>query len=233
MQPKRLTLFAGHYGSGKTSIAIQYALALRRSGKAVTVADLDIVNPYFRTKDSEQRLRAAGIDLICSPYAGTNLDAPAMPAQTYALVADRETYGVLDVGGDDRGALALGRYAAAIREEDNYEMLLVINRSRPLTATPEDTVAVLREIEAACGLPFTGVAHNTNLGPATTAQDVLDAIPYAQQVCRLAGLPLRMTCAPAHLCPALQGRAEHLFPLQIQPLYYQLSEEDSYGKADL
>ena len=101
--PKRLTLFAGHYGSGKTNIALNYARSLHRDqGLPVTIADLDIVNPYFRTKDSEQQLSAEGISLICSPFANSNLDVPAMPKETYALIGSRTQYGVLDIGGDDR-----------------------------------------------------------------------------------------------------------------------------------
>ena len=142
MDYRRLTLFAGHYGSGKTNIALNYALWLKEHAKplseaapgespGVTVADLDIVNPYFRTQDSQAWLKSCGIDLIVSQYAGTNLDAPAMPKETYGLLADRTTYGVLDIGGDDRGALALGRYTEEIMEEGNYEMLLVANAARP------------------------------------------------------------------------------------------------------
>ena len=151
MDFKRLTLFAGHYGSGKTNIALNYAVWLREKGLSVTMADLDIVNPYFRTKDSEEALNKLGIELICSPFANSNLDVPAMPKEIYALVDDHSQYGVLDIGGDDRGALALGRYAPEILSEGNYEMLFVINRSRPLTRTVDDTLSVMREIEAAGG----------------------------------------------------------------------------------
>lgn len=222
MTHKRLTLFAGHYGSGKTNIALNYARALHRQGKAVTVADLDIVNPYFRTKDSEEDLRRAGIELIVSPFANSNLDVPAMPKETYALIASRDRCGVLDIGGDDRGALALGRYVPEIRAEDDYEMLFVINRARPLTRTVEDTVLVLREIEAACGLPFTAIVNNTNLGPATAAVDVLSSLPYAEAVARRVGLPVKMTCCAAPLFEALRQSVPDLFPLDIQKLYYQL-----------
>ena len=203
MTHKRLTLFAGHYGSGKTNIALNYARWLRRKGEAVTVADLDIVNPYFRTKDSEEDLKKEGIGLIVSPFANSNLDVPAMPKETYAL-------------------MALGRYVPEILAEDNYEMLLVINRARPLTRTVEDTILVLREIEAACGLPFTAIVNNTNLGQATAAVDVLSSMPYAEAVAARAGLPLKMTCCAAPLFDALRGGIPNLFPMDIQQLYYQL-----------
>jgi len=223
MKHKRLTLFAGHYGSGKTNIALNYARCLRRGGNAVAIADLDIVNPYFRTKDSEAALAAEGIELICSPFANSNLDVPAMPKEIYALVDERDRCGVLDIGGDDRGALALGRYTPAIRAEDDYEMLLVVNKARPLTRTVSDTLVVMREIETACGLPFTAIVNNTNLGPLTTAEDVLASLPYAEELSRLTALPVKMTCASEQLCPSLEDRVENLFPLRLQKLYYMMN----------
>lgn len=224
---RRMTLFAGHYGSGKTNIALNYARAV----KPCVVADLDIVNPYFRTKDSAAALAAEGIGLVVSDYANSNVDFPAMPKETYGLVADRATRVVVDVGGDDRGALALGRYVDDIRAEGDYAMLAVVNASRPLTETPEDTVEVLREIEAACRLPFTGLVNNTNLGPATTARTVLDSLPYADAVARLMGLPVSFTCCRADLAGAVaadaafKAQSSPLFPLVIQKLYYQLEAD--------
>ena len=117
MEYKRVTLFAGHYGSGKTNIAVNYALRLKKEGKPVVIADLDIVNPYFRTKDSEEELRAAGIRLISSEFAGSNVDLPSLPQEMYTVTDNREEYAVLDIGGDDRGAYALGRYAPSILKE--------------------------------------------------------------------------------------------------------------------
>ena len=168
MQHKRLTLFAGHYGSGKTNIAVNYAMRLAREGKAVCIADLDIVNPYFRTKDSAKVLEEAGVSLISPQFANTNVDLPALPAEAYRLVTDRATYGIMDIGGDDRGAFALGRYVPGILEEDNYRMIFVANCYRPLTRTPEEAMEVMREIEDACKLKFTDIVNNSNLGTETT-----------------------------------------------------------------
>ena len=222
MDCRRITLFAGHYGSGKTNLALNFARAVR----PCCIADLDIVNPYFRTKDSAAALAAEGIGLVVSDYANSNVDFPALPKETYALVADRSTRVVVDVGGDDRGALALGRYVDDIRAEGDYEMLAVVNASRPLTETPEDAVEVLREIEAACRLPFTGVVNNTNLGQETTPEVVRASLPYAEAVARAMGVPLRFTSCRADLAPALaDGFAPgELFPMDIQRLYYQLDE---------
>ena len=224
MDRKRLTLFAGHYGSGKTNIALNWAYRLRDEGLPVTVADLDIVNPYFRTKDAEVELVSRGIGLIVSEFANSNVDLPALPSQIYSLVDDRDTYGVLDIGGDDRGALALGRWAPSIIAEGDYDMLFVINKARPLTRTVEDTLEVFAEIEAACGLPFTGIVNNTNLGPETTADTVLASVEYADAVARATGLPVKMTCVDKRLITDLAGQVDDLFTLDILELYYMQKE---------
>ena len=233
MDYRRLTLFAGHYGSGKTNLALNWACFLRRERLPVTVADLDIVNPYFRTKDAAAALETAGIELISSPYANTNLDVPAMPKEIYSLVDGRDRFGVLDVGGDDRGALALGRYVPAIRQENDYEMLLVVNFARPLTRTAADALAVAREIETACALPFTAIVNNTNLGAETGAEDVLASLPRAEELSRLLGVPVKMTSAERRLAPALRDKVENLFPIDIMELYYMEKEGTGHGKTNL
>ncbi len=219
MNFSRITLFAGHYGSGKTNIAVNYALAIKRAGLPVCIADLDIVNPYFRTKDSAERLTTAGIRLISSPFANSNVDSPALPAEMYAVTDDTSTHAVIDVGGDDRGALALGRLAPAIREEDRYEMLFVANMYRPLTKTPEEALAVLREVEAAGGVPFTGLVNNANLGVDTTAEDVLASLPFMEELSARSGLPIKMTTVRDDLADALTGKMHALFPLRLQKKY--------------
>lgn len=213
---KRITLLCGHYGSGKTNVAVNLAVALRKYHERVAVADLDIVNPYFRTKDSRGQFEDLGIRLICSEYANTNVDIPALPQDMYAVTDDKSLRVVIDVGGDDRGALALGRLTDPILTEDDYEMLAVINSSRPLTHTPVDTVEVLREIENACRIRFTGLINNTNLGRETGADVVLKSVSYAEAVSNLMEIPVVMTTVPAELFPQLQEKIENLFPLELQ-----------------
>lgn len=173
MTEKRISLIAGHYGSGKTNIAVNMAFALKKKYPRVAIADLDIVNPYFRTKDSQGDLEANGIRLLCSEYANSNVDIPALPQEMYSIIDNQEQMVVVDIGGDDRGAYALGRYAPGILAEGNYQMLFVINRYRPLTRNVDDLIDVMHEIEAAGGIPFTGIINNSNLGAETTAEDVL------------------------------------------------------------
>ena len=216
MNQKRITLFAGHYGSGKTNIALNYAVYLKKQGLPVSIADLDIVNPYFRTKDSADILKQLDIRLISSAYANTNVDVPALPQEMYTVTEDKNTFAVLDIGGDDRGALALGRYRPAILEENNYEMLLVINKSRPLTADPTACMEIMREIETAGGIPFTALVNNTNLGAETTAQTVLDSLEYAREISRATTLPVKMTTVKEDLYEELKGKIENLMPLKLQ-----------------
>ncbi len=225
MDHKRLTLFAGHYGSGKTNIAVNYALCLANEGKKVCIADLDIVNPYFRTADSAERLKAAGVDLIVPQFANSNVDLPALPAEAYRLVEDRSSFGVMDIGGDDRGAYALGRYVPFIKKENDYRMIFVANCYRPLTQTPEDALEVMREIEAACKLPFTDIVNNSHLGPLTDVQTVLDSIEYTEKLSTLTGLPIYMTTVRADLAPKLSKHIPNVFPLHLQEKYFDLPEQ--------
>ena len=216
MMNKRVLLLCGHYGSGKTNIAVNLAQQIKREYPTVTLADLDIVNPYFRSKDSADELEAAGIRLICSNYANSNVDIPALPPDLYALTDDRRMRAIIDVGGDDRGALVLGRLAPAILQENDYEMLMVINCYRPLTRDASSTVEVMREIEAAGGIRFTGLVNNSNLGVETTAEDVLTSMRYAEEVSTMSGLPVVITAADEKLQEELKGKIPNLFSLKLQ-----------------
>ena len=222
MEHKRLTLFAGHYGSGKTNIAVNYALHLAAEGKKVCIADLDIVNPYFRTKDSARELEAAGVHLVSPQFANTNVDLPALPAEAYRLVTDRETYGIMDIGGDDRGAYALGRYVPSILEENNYRMVFVANCYRPLIRTPEDAIEVMREIEAACGLRFTDIINNSNLASETTPETVLASLDYMEKLSGLSGLPIFAHSVEKSVAPGLEGKLSPILSLKLQEKYFDL-----------
>ncbi len=213
---KRVTLFAGHYGSGKTNIAVNYAIKLSDMSLPVVIADLDIVNPYFRTKDSEKELKEKGIELLCSEYAGSNLDIPALPQTMYRAVQDKNTYAVMDIGGDDVGAVALGRFAPYIKEENNYEMIFVANFFRPLTRNANEALEIMREIEAASHLNFTAIANNSNLGEDTAPQDVLSTKAEIEKLSSLSSLPVVMTAAKESLCSQLKGEVDNLFPLKLQ-----------------
>jgi hypothetical protein len=213
-EPKRITVLAGHYGSGKTHIAVNYALRQKAGGRSVLLADLDIVNPYFRTADAADMLREAGIELISSEYALSNLEAPSVPSAIGAALLRKDVNCVLDVGGDDRGALALGRYAPLLAGEPSLDVWLVVNASRPLTATPEACLGIMREIETAARVKFTGIVNNTHLCGETAAGTVLASRPYAEAVAARAGLPVVMTAVREDLIPALK-QYPNVFPVKI------------------
>ena len=218
--PKRVTLFAGHYGSGKTNLAVNWALGLKKQGGRVVIADLDIVNPYFRTKDSAALLEENGIEVVSPEFANSNVDLPALPAELYGVVQNRQRYAVMDIGGDDRGAVALGRYAPYILEENDFEMIFVANFMRPLTLTPADALEVMREIEQAGGIPFTSIVNNTNLGPLTEPETVLSGLEKCRELSALCGLPVLFTSARRDIASKLN--ISPLLPIDIQRKYYEI-----------
>ena len=183
----------GHYGSGKTFVAVNYALAFAKQNKPVSIYDLDIVNPYFRTVDALKVLEENGVELVVSPFAETNVDIPAMNAKSYKMVDDKTRFAVADIGGDDRGALALGRFTDKIREEDNYDALFVLNCFRPETRTIEGALEIKAEIERTGKLPFTAIVNNANLGPETTVEDILKGLKFAEEFSRVTKLPIKFT----------------------------------------
>lgn len=192
------------------------AFDLKEQYENVAVADLDIVNPYFRTKDSLKDFQEKNIRLICSEYANSNLDIPALPQDMYAITDDKSLKVILDIGGDDRGALALGRLAPEINRENDFEMLMVINKFRPLTPDADSTIEVMREVELAGGIKFTGLVNNSNLGEETTAEDVIESAEYADSVSKISGLPVVMTTVKQELFDELKGKIPNLFPLKLQ-----------------
>ncbi len=216
METRRITLFAGHYGSGKTNIAVNFALYLAGQGKQVTLADMDIVNPYYRAKDSAAEMEKAGVKMIASLYANSNVDVPALPQEMYAVTEDKARYAVLDVGGDDRGALALGRYAPEILKENDFHMIYVFNASRPLSRRAEDALEIMKEIEVAGGVPFTAIVNNTNLGKETTWETVTASMEEANKLSQISGLPLLFTAVEESVLPINERENEQYFPLKLQ-----------------
>ena len=216
MEDKLINVCCGHYGSGKTNVAVNFAFDLRKRHEKVSILDLDIVNPYFRTKDSETELKEKDIELICSSYAASNLDIPALPSEMYAPFCGKNNYTVLDIGGDDRGAVALGRFAPLIKKSGNYQMLFVVNFYRPLTQTAKEAIEVMREIENACSLSFTGIVNNSNVGIQTKKEYVEETFSLVQKLCELSSLPLVMTTVREDLSEQFDNNSLNIFPLKLQ-----------------
>ncbi|MBR5438798.1 MAG: P-loop NTPase [Clostridia bacterium] len=216
MEFKRITIISGHFGSGKTNISVNLALELKKNKEDVAILDIDIVNPYFRTKDSTQLLEENGIKLICSEYANSNVDIPALPQQIYGVTDNLKSSFIIDVGGDDRGALALGRLAPKIKEENDFDMYYVVNKFRPLTSDSKSAIEVMREIEFACKMKFTGIINNSNLGLETTSSDVLGSVDYANQIAKETGLKVVLTTVNNSLYNELKDKIDNLYCLTLQ-----------------
>lgn len=196
MPDSHLIIVCGHYGSGKTNVAVNLAIALKNKNakNGVCFVDMDIVNPYFRGADSKQLLESKGIDVIAPQFANTNVDIPSLPAEIYSIFSrlDCGAYVVIDVGGDAEGSAALGFLGDRIKSY-GYEMLFVTNKYRPLTATPCDAAEIMTQIEKACSLKCTRIVNNSNLGAETAKNDVLSSLDYASEVCKTVSLPLVFT----------------------------------------
>lgn len=200
MDNKKLTIITGHYGAGKTNFTVNLALDAAGRGEKCTVIDLDIVNPYFRTADFTDLFAKKGISLYAPVYANSNLDIPSLNIPLESLLA-ADGRVMIDVGGDDEGAKALGRFAPLINACESKDMLYVINKYRYLTKEPADAVQVMREIEYSCWLPHNGIVNNSSLGAETTADTVRSSLDFADKVSGLSGLPIRATCALSEAMP--------------------------------
>lgn len=198
---KRIIVITGHFGAGKTNVAVNLALALQKEGKRVALIDFDIVNPYFRAADNRALLEASGVRTILPTYANTNVDIPVIPAEVSSVFADPDVTAIFDVGGDDVGATALGVYRQQITAA-GYDMLYVCNCYRPLTADPADAAALMHDIHTRSGLVCTAMVNNSNLGADTTPETISDSFAWADEVAARCGLPIcfdSTTCADAPL----------------------------------
>ena len=191
---ERVTIISGPYGSGKTNIAVNLAMDIAKNGEKCRIADLDIVNPYFRSADNAQMLKELGVHTMIPEFANTNVDIPALPPD-YQLLFTGEGKSIADVGGDADGAAVLG-LSHDDYIEAGYKMYFVYNRYRYVTLRHEDALEVLQGIERASGLKFHGIINNSNLGEETTEEIVKNAIPLAEEFASLAKLPLLMTTIP-------------------------------------
>ena len=211
----RVSIVTGHYGTGKTEFAVNLALQLAALDHKVMVADLDIVNPYFRSRERKALFQEAGIRLISSSHACSDADVPALPAELLTILENRDITGVLDIGGDPVGARVLARFNDKIITED-YQLIYVLNANRPEVRSPEAAVAYLRGIEATTSLTCTGIVNNTHLCGETTPEDIRKGARLAEAVSRETGIPVLCHVAEERFVPELSDLSEPVFPITIQ-----------------
>lgn len=210
----RLTVITGHFGSGKTEAAINLALALADRGHAFALADLDVVDPYFRSRECKNLLEARGGRLIASSQACLDADVPSMPPELASLFDSPDIYGVLDIGGDASGARVLARCRKRLAA-CGARVLCVVNANRPLTGTPEAAAGYLREIEHASGLPIAGIINNTHLCGQTNLQDILSGARLAEETAALTGVPVVCHAVLSSLAEEASRFVSPVFPVNL------------------
>lgn len=194
MLNKRITIFTGHFGSGKTEISINYALSQanekgeERENK-LSLVDLDFVNPYFRSREVKASLNQAGIRVVASAEDYFNTDVPAFSPVIGGVLADKESRVIVDLGGDDIGARAIGRFRSRIPDED-YQMCFVINPFRPFTSNAVEIRDLISKIETASRLKVTSIISNPNLGMETKAENIVSGHEIVADIARILHLPL-------------------------------------------
>ncbi len=218
MFEKRLNIFIGHFGSGKTEVAVNYALKMAQANNKTAIVDFDIVNPYFRTADAKEELEKNNIWVILPMYANTNVDVPALPSEIYSLFQKKEYKAVLDVGGDDLGAKAVSRFKEEILEDD-YEMYFVINTRREMTSSPEKIIEMIKVIEESANIKVTKLVNNSNLLDETTAEIILEGNRIIAEVSEMLGLPIGITAGLEDVLEQLDSSQlsnSELLPLRKQ-----------------
>lgn len=211
----RLTIITGHYGTGKTEFAVNLALALAAGGEQVMLADLDIVNPYFRSRERRPLLEEAGVRLISTSQACVNADVPSLPAELLSVLEDRTYRGVLDIGGDPVGARVLARFHPKLIQED-YQLLYVLNANRPEVRTSEKAAIYLRGIEETTGLTCSGIVNNTHLCGETTAEEIRKGAELVEAVSKETGIPVLCHVAEDRFVSELADLKEPVFAITIR-----------------
>ncbi|MGE5328126.1 MAG: hypothetical protein ACM3KR_01275 [Deltaproteobacteria bacterium] len=189
----KLFIFVGHFGSGKTETAVNFALEIKKHVDKVNVIDLDIVNPFFRTQDLEKELEEQGIKVISSSFTGTNVEMPSLPANISIVLQESESVTVLDIGGDDIGAKILSSYREYIISQ-SFELFCVINTFRPYTDTEEKIIRMIEYIQNSSRLKVSSLVNNANLSDETTIEDILESQKIIEKVSEKLNIPISFIC---------------------------------------
>ena len=208
---ERVTVICGHYGTGKTNLSINLALDCAKEGDDVTLIDMDIVNPYFRSTDYADILTENGVKVIGPNFANTNLDTPSLPGAIGDTIREGKKV-IIDVGGDDAGATALGVYTRQLNES-SPDVLFVVNRYRSMTTAPEEAVEIMREVENAAHIKVSGIVNNSHLKQRTTSETIENSYGFADKVSEMTGVPLRFTTCPKSI--TLINKPDNIYPVDV------------------
>ena len=213
-QKHRLMIVVGHFGSGKTEVAINLALKVAEEGKKTAIADLDIVDPYFRSRECAEMFKEKGIKLIASSKDFIDADIPAISPEVALLFDNEEFNGVLDVGGDPSGARVLARYRHKLNSED-VAVLCVVNANRPQTNTVENAIEYIKNIELTSGMKIDYIINNTHFCDRTVKEDILDGAELVKEVSEKTGIPVVCHTGSRDFIEELPELEEPYFPIDI------------------
>ncbi|MCH4889992.1 ATP-binding protein [Acidaminobacter sp. JC074] len=218
---KRIRIIVGHYGSGKTEFAVNYAMKLSETEDNVALADLDVVNVYFRSREKAQLMTDAGIKVISSQFGhGANLDLPAISAGVFGPLQDDNCHTILDIGGDSTGTRVLGTFKQIIGFK-GYDMFLVVNAYRQDTQTKEGVIKHIEEIENQTGFKITGLVNNTHLLRETTLEDVKKGQELVKSVSESTNIPIKYICAIEKVAQTIPSDYDG----EIMPIKMYMREE--------
>ncbi len=210
---KRICMIAGHYGSGKTEISLNIAVGSHKTNTDLTLIDLDIVNPYFRSSEQTQMLHEKGVKVISPVYAGTGVDIPTLPPEIYAVFSDTNTRSIFDVGGDDTGASVLGVFSRQFAASE-YTFCMVVNPYRPRSASIDMITGMYHAISQKARISPDHLICNANLGDETTIDDILSGYETVKKCSDILGIPVLFVCAPKSLAQNLSERIDTgVFPV--------------------
>lgn len=212
---KRIRIISGHYGSGKTEFAINYAVKLNKMGMKTAISDLDIVNTYFRSREKAFELENMGIKVIYSSIKNGNYDIPAISPEIATPVKDKSYNYIIDLGGDDVGAVTLARLIP-ILDKSEVDFIMVVNTKRPETSTKEGIIYHKKSLEKATGLNITGFVNNTNLVRETTEETLKEGENILFEVSKETGIPVKYTSYIENIieCKPKNIKTE-LFPMKF------------------
>lgn len=186
---KRIHIITGHYGAGKSEISVNLAMSLSRNGKKVLLADMDTVNPYFRSSNAKDELERCGIKVIIPWFANTNVDVPALTGEFSRYLADKSYHVVMDVGGDDAGALVISRYRNEICG-DEAVVYFAVNCFRPETSDISGVMKILDEIKSTSGMEISFLVNNSHLMDSTTHNDIKHGIEFIRELSNITTIPV-------------------------------------------
>ena len=218
---KRYYVIIGNFGSGKTELALNMAFEAAAEGQKVTLVDIDVINPYFRSTERKAELDAAGIRLISPNFTSSGVEVPSIPPEIFSVFSDNSDLVIFDVGGDPVGSIAMGQYYGYFKELENFEVWYVINCRRPLSSGVEENIEMIRKITGVSRLNITGILNNTNLSHETSTADLFDGLEVTKEVSRRTGLTIIGTVGTPEILSAFidEAREKGIAPEYIGKAY--------------